>query len=154
MALVSDEAPCGAADQCLQLFPSPVFSPVVGTPPAPLVTTFSGFLAGTRSVGFRLPGSFPALAVEVTGARSGLSVLTLPTEGTLGPGAFGFFDPEGIVSIRFDGPAAFDDVVTSTVAPVPLPGAVGLLLLGLGGLALVRTRAVSARGQIGKWLLS
>ncbi len=141
LASVSAALPfCGPRDKCLETTVSPLYSPVAGTPDPPVITRFDGFDPGVKSFGLRLPGGFESLLVTVTGANSAFTFATAGGGGPKDELAFGFFDREGLVSVVFEGPGRFDDVVTSRLAPVPLPPAGGLLLLGLGGLALLRRR--------------
>ncbi len=143
-ALVSDEAPCSAADQCLASFVSPLYSPVVGTPMPPPTATFTNFLPGTTSFGIRLPGTFGSYSGRVEGASGTLGFLGFVLEpGHLfGPLTMAFQDPGGITSFSITGPAEYDGVITA----IPLPPAGVLLLLALGGLGLAGRRRAAGRG--------
>jgi hypothetical protein len=142
-ALVSDEAPCSATDHCLQNFISPLYSPPVGTETPPPTATFSDFLPGTVSFGIRLPGTFPGFTAIIEGASGSFGTIGFILEPgqLLGPLTLAYHDPGGLFRFSITGPAEYDDVLVSTMAPVPLPPAAVLMLLALGGLGLAGRRA-------------
>jgi hypothetical protein len=130
---VLDAPPC--QDQCLGVTVSPLYSPIAGTPPPPVVMVFEDFLPGTKSFGTEVFGAAP-FSIVVQGATASLVVTTFGSPGEWG--SIGVFDPQGLVSVTFEGAEYFDDVVTSRMAPIPLPPAGALMLLPLVGLALLR----------------
>lgn len=146
-ALVSDEAPCSAADHCLKSFVSPLFSPPAGTEAPPPTATFTNFRPGTQSFGIRLPGTFPGFIAIMEGASGSLGTFGFVLEPgqLLGPLTLAYHDPGGLSKFTLTGPAEYDDVVVSAMAPVPLPPAGALMLLAIGGLGLARA-AIRRRG--------
>ena len=110
------------------------------------VRTFDGFQSGTTAFGFQLfhmLSSKDNIYVTVSG-DSGSSNFSISSDGY-----FGFFDPLRLHSVVFLnlGSAgggftnySFDDVITGTVAPVPLPSGVLLLVSALGGLGFAARR--------------
>jgi hypothetical protein len=131
---VWDAPPC--PDQCLGVAVSPLFSPVAGAPTPPVVMMFKDFLPGTTSFGTEVFGGSAPFSIVVQGATASLAVTAFGSAGEWE--SFGVHDPQGLVSVTFEGAEYFDDVVTSRMAPIPLPPAGALFLLGLAALTLLR----------------
>lgn len=126
--------------QCLGMTVSPLYSPIAGTPTPPILMTFKTFLPGTKSFGTEFLGGSALHSIVLQGATTSLVV---PVGSTGGWESAGFHDPEGLVSVTFRGAEQFDDVVTSRMAPIPLPPTSTLMLLGVLGMTLLRIARAS-----------
>jgi hypothetical protein len=144
--VVTSGPPC-ISGKCLGASISPLYSPFFGTPTPPVSMTFNDFLPGTTGFGVVLPEGVAPLSIAVQGATSSLFITDVAMAPRPGGISYGFADSEGMLSVTFTGAGAFDDAITAQMtqmAPIPLPPAGALLLIGLAGFAVHRRRVREA----------
>ena len=130
---ISDEPPCAPENHCLATWSSPTIDfPVGGAPDAG--GTFQGFDAGTTGFAVRLSGE-PSLVSIIAHGGSGTASYELH-----GVSSLGMFDAQGLNSVEVRKVQFFDEIITAgaAVAPVPLPAAGTMLLVGIFGIAMLR----------------